>query len=110
MFDVSSPFGTYAFKITYFGGNDIYHDGLNNDVVLIDEGLVSVAEPRAFVTFACGMLGVFALRLSHSDGAALRSGEGKRIPSGISDSSPSSSTSPQPARGRGWPGIDGLVQ
>ena len=64
VFDVSSDFGTFAFKITYNGGDDIYHDGSHNDVVLTNLGVVP--EPRSLVTFAIGGLGVLAACLWRS--------------------------------------------
>jgi autotransporter-associated beta strand protein len=62
VFDVSSDFGTYAFTITYFGGDDIYHDGSHNDVVLTDVGAVSVPAPHSLITLASGLLFVFVWR------------------------------------------------
>lgn len=60
IFDVSSPFGTYEFLITYFGGDDIYHDGSHNDVVLTEVGVVT-PEPPSLVL--AGLLALSALAL-----------------------------------------------
>jgi autotransporter-associated beta strand protein len=69
LFDVTSPLGTFTFQITYHGGDDIYHDGSHNDVVLTDiggvtTGLAAVPEPRSLVTFGIGaaVLGLLAIR------------------------------------------------
>jgi autotransporter-associated beta strand protein len=59
MFDVNSPFGSYAFTITYFGGNDIYHDGSHNDVVLISLGIVPEPSPLALACLVLAAAGAW---------------------------------------------------
>ena len=61
IFDVGSPFGTYEFDITYFGGNSIYHDGSHHDVVLT--ALAAVPEPGQVILVVLMAAGALALRL-----------------------------------------------
>ena len=52
LFDVASAFGTFEFRITYFGGDGVYHDGSHNDVVLTALG--AVPEPGPLTLFVVG--------------------------------------------------------